>query len=126
VGPPFPTGQKWKVDVAKQEFEGKMVRIHLCESHKWHDKPVHEAVFAKCKEVGVARVTVYRGLEGFGRSARVHHASAWPFSKDAPIMVSAIGTESQISTLLPQLDAMIAEGMVAISDVHVVLYASSE
>jgi PII-like signaling protein len=112
--------------VAKKEFAAKMVRIHLSESHKWHDQPVHEAILAKCVELGIARVTVYRGLEGFGSSARVHHARGWPFAKDAPIMVSVIGTETQTEALMPHLDEMVAEGMVAISDVHVVLYTAAD
>jgi PII-like signaling protein len=111
--------------MAKKEFEAKMVRIHLSESDKWHDKPVHEAILAKCLELGIAGVTVYRGLEGFGTSARVHHARGWPFSKDAPIMVSVIDTPLQVESLLPHLDSMVAEGIVAISDVHVVLYTAS-
>jgi hypothetical protein len=111
--------------MAKKEFEAKMVRIHLSESDKWHDKPLHEAILAECLELRIAGVTVYRGLEGFGTSARVHHARSWPFAKDAPIMVSVIDTASQVNLLLPHLDAMVAEGIVAISDVHVVLYTAS-
>jgi PII-like signaling protein len=110
--------------MAKKEFAAKMVRIHVGESDKWHDKPVHEAIVAKCLELGIASVMVYRGVEGFGTSARVHHARSWPFSKDAPIMVSVIDNESQVDSLLPYLDSIIAEGVVAISDVHAVLYTA--
>jgi PII-like signaling protein len=60
--------------VAKREFAAKMVRIHLSESHKWQGKPVREAILAKCRKLGVDQVTVYRGLERFGSSARVRHA----------------------------------------------------
>jgi PII-like signaling protein len=110
--------------MAKREFEAKMVRIHLSESDKWHDQPVHEAILSKCLELGISSVMVYRGVEGFGDSARVHHARSWPFSKDAPIMVSVIDSASQVDSLLPHLDSMVSEGIVAISDVHVVLYTS--
>jgi PII-like signaling protein len=121
----MPNLQNRKVDMARREFAAKMVRIHLNESDRWHDQPVHEAILAKCLELGLARVTVFRGLEGFGASAVVHHARSWPFSRDAPIMVSVIDTASQVELLLPHLDSMVAEGVVAISDVHVVLYSAS-
>jgi PII-like signaling protein len=111
--------------MAKKEFEAKMVRIHLNESDRWHDKPLHEAILQKCLELGIAGVTIYRGLEGFGTSGQVRHARSWPFSKDAPIMVSIIDTTPQIESLMPHLDSMIAEGIVAISDVHVVLFSAS-
>ena len=108
--------------MAKREFEAKMIRIHLCEADKWHGKPLHEAILAKCLELGIAGVTVYRGMEGFGNSARVHHEKSWPFSKDAPIMVSVIDTKAQIESLIPYLDAIVNEGIVAMSDVQVILY----
>lgn len=111
--------------MAKKEFEARMVRIHLSESDKWQNQPLYEAILAKCQELEICEVTVYRGLEGFGSSAKVHHARSWPFSKDAPIMVSVIDTESKVAALLPHLDAMVSEGIVAISDVHVVLYTAS-
>jgi hypothetical protein len=110
--------------MAKKEFDAKMIRIHVCESDKWHGKPLHEAILAKCLELGIAGVTVYRGLEGFGNSARVHHEKSWPFGKDAPIMVSVIDTKLRIESLIPHLDTMVAEGIVAISDVHVFLYTT--
>ena len=111
--------------MAKREFEAKMLRIHLSESDKWHDKPVHEAILAKCLELGIAGVTVYRGWEGFGTSAKIHHARSWPFTRDAPIMVSVIDKSEQIESLMPYIDAIVVEGIIAISDVHVVLYSAS-
>jgi len=111
--------------MAKQEFDGQMVRIHLSESDRWQGKPTHEALLTRCLELGIAHVTVFRGLEGFGTSARIRHASSWPHSKDAPIMVSVIDTKPKIESLMPHLDAMVVEGVVAISDVQVVLYTDS-
>ena len=111
--------------MAKQEFDGQMARIHLSESDRWQGKPMYEALLARCLELGIANVTVYRGLEGFGASARIHHASSWRLSKDAPIMVSVIDTKPKIESLMPHLDAMVVEGVVAISDVQIVVYTDS-
>lgn len=106
-------------------FEARMLRIHIGEDDRWHDKPLYEAIVDRCVELGIANVTAYRGLEGFGTSAKVHHARGWPFSKEAPIMVSVIDTEPRIQQLLPHLDAMVPEGLVAISAVEVTRYAST-
>lgn len=40
-------------------------------------------------------------------------------------MVSVIDTALQVNSLLPHLDSMISAGIVAVSDVHVVLYITS-
>jgi uncharacterized protein len=103
----------------RNQFQGNMLRIHFGESDKWQGKPLHEAIVAKCKELGMAGATVFRGIEGYGTSTRIHHASHWTLSKDAPIMLSIIDTEEQIKKLIPHLDAMVEEGLVAMSRVEV-------
>jgi uncharacterized protein len=110
----------------KEEFEARMLRIHFGENDKWQGKPLHEAILAKCQELGVASVTVYRGIEGYGSSTRVRHASLWRLSSDAPIMVSIVDAEDQIARLLPHLDAMVGEGLIAASKVHVIRYTRAE
>lgn len=103
-----------------------MLRIHFGEGDKWQGKPLHEAIVAKCMELGMAGATVYRGIEGYGASSRIHYASYWTFSKDAPIMVTIIDTKEQIARLLPHLDEMVDEGLIAMSDVEVIRYVHQE
>lgn len=107
----------------KDQFQGNMLRIHFGESDKWQGKPLHEAIVTKCKELGMAGAIVYRGIQGYGTSTRIRHASHWTFSKDAPIMLSIIDTEEQIKKLIPHLDAMVEEGLVAMSRVEVIRYS---
>ena len=107
----------------KEQFEARMLRIHFGESDKWQGKPLHEAIVAKCQELGLAGAVVYRGIEGYGTSTRVRHASLWKLSRDAPMMVSIIDTEANIAKLLPHLDAMVGEGLIAASTVQVTRYS---
>ena len=107
----------------KEQYQGNMLRIHFGESDKWQGKPLHEAIGAKCRELGMAGATVYRGIEGYGTSTRIRHASHWTFSKDAPIMLTVIDTEEQIKKLIPHLDSMVEEGLVALSRVEVIRFS---
>jgi uncharacterized protein len=107
----------------KEEFQARMLRIHFTEADKWQGKPLHEAIVAKCQELGLAGAIVYRGLEGFGASARIYHARSLSFSKDAPIMVSVIDTEDQIQKLIPHLDRMISGGLIVSSNVKAIRYS---
>lgn len=68
----------------KEEFQARMLRIHFTEADRWDGKPLHEAIVAKCQELGIAGATVYRGLEGFGASARIYHAEACPSRRKSP------------------------------------------
>jgi hypothetical protein len=112
----------------KEQFQARMLRIHFGENDKWQGKPLHEAILAQCQELGVASAVVYRGIEGYGSSTRIHRPSPWKFSRDAPMMVSVIDTEAQIAKLIPYLDAMVGEGLIVTSKVDVTRYtlAASE
>lgn len=107
----------------KERFEASMLQIHFGESDKWQGKPLHEAIFAKCQELGMAGSIVYRGIEGYGTSTSIRHSSHWKFSRDAPIMLSVIDTEEQVRKLIPHLDAMVQEGLIALSRVEVIRYS---
>jgi len=109
----------------KEQYEARMLRIHFGEDDKWQGKPLFEAIVNKCKELGIAGATVYRGIEGFGASTTIHHSSIWSFSKDAPIMVSVIDKEAAIQKLIPFLDEMVFDGLVAMSRVQVIRYSKS-
>ncbi len=105
--------------------KAKMLRIHFGENDKWQDKPLYRAIVEKCRELDLAGATVYRGIEGYGASTLIHRSHLLS-SSDRPIMVSVIDTEENIQKLLPHLDAMVDEGLIAISDVEVVRYGHQE
>ena len=100
-----------------------MLRIHFGEDDRWQGKPLHEAILAKCVELKIAEVVGFRGIEGYGSASRIRHARVWPRSKDAPIQMSIIDTEEQIARLIPWLDGMVEEGLVAASTVEVIRYS---
>lgn len=110
----------------KEQFEARMLRIYFGEADKWMGKPLHEAIVAKCQELGVANAIVYRGIEGYGSSTRIHRPSPWKLSRDAPMMVTAIDTEERIAALIPHLDAMVGEGLIVKSKVDAIRYTRGE
>jgi PII-like signaling protein len=110
----------------KEQFTARMLRIHFGEDDRWQGKPLHEAILAKCKELGLAEAIVFRGIEGYGSGSRIRRTGHWSFSKDAPIQMSIIDSDEQVAKLIPFLDAMIEEGLVASSAVEVIRYSRTE
>jgi hypothetical protein len=107
----------------KEQVSARMIRIHFGEDDRWQGKPLHEAILAKCRELGIAEAIVFRGIEGYGSGSRLRRSGHWSFSKDAPIQLSIIDKEEQIARLLPFLDSMVEEGLVATSSVDVIRYS---
>ncbi len=109
----------------KLEGKAKMLRIHFGEDDKWQGKPLYEAIVVKCRELDIAGASVFRGIEGYGASSLIHKHHLLR-SSDQPIMVSVIDTEDKIQALLPELDEMVDEGLIAISEVEVIRYVHQE
>jgi uncharacterized protein len=96
----------------------QMLRIHISESDSFQGKPLYEAIVAKCREMGIAGATVFRGLEGYGGSAEMHKAHLG--RNDRPIVITIVDSADQIAALAPVVEAMMDTGMTAVSNVQVV------
>ena len=106
----------------KLEGKAKMLRIHFGEDDQWHGRPLYEAIIQRCRELDIAGATVYRGIQGYGASTIIRRRHLLSFSADAPILVQIIDTAENIQRLLPALDEMVQEGLIAMSDVEVIKY----
>lgn len=109
----------------KLEGSAKLLRIYIGEDDRWEDEPLHEAIVKKLRMMDIAGATVYRGVIGYGAQNRVHRPGFLGLSKDLPIMLSVIDTEEKIRGVLPVLDEMVDEGLIALSDVEIIKYTHS-
>lgn len=107
-------------------IQGKMIRVLFGEDDRWQGKPLHEAILAKCRELGIAEAFVFRGIEGYGSGSRIRRHGHWSFSKDAPIQLSVIDEPEKIERLLPFLDAAVGEGLVVTSAVQFVRFGGRD
>lgn len=110
-----------------QKLEGvaKMLRIHIGESDRWENEPLSEAIVKKLRMLDIAGATVYRGISGYGAEQRVHQKSWFSLSSDLPVLITVIDTEEKIRTILPFLDEMVDDGLIALSDVEIIKYTHS-
>jgi PII-like signaling protein len=110
----------------KMEGEGRLLRIFIGESDRWHGKPLYEAIVELVRREGLAGATVIRGIEGFGADSRIHTSRILRLSEDLPVIVEIVDTAERIDAVLPELDRMVSEGMVTVEKVHVIAYRSSK
>jgi PII-like signaling protein len=112
--------------VTRLEGEGKLLRIFIGESDRWHGKPLYQAIVQRVREEGLAGATVVRGIEGFGADSHLHTSRILRMSEDLPIVVEIVDEAERIDAILPILDEMVDEGLVTVESVHVVTYRSSK
>jgi PII-like signaling protein len=106
----------------KIEGEGQLLRIFIGESDRHEGKPLHEAIVLLARERGLAGATVLRGLEGFGANSRIHTTKVLRLSQDLPLVIEIVDREERIAAILPELDAMVGEGLITLEKVHIIKY----
>src|SRR5438552_16816439 len=101
---------------------GCLLRIFIGESDKWHGTPLYEAIVLKARELHLAGATVLRGQMGFGANSRLHTTKILRLSEDLPMIVEVVDSKEKIDALLPEIDAMVQEGLVRLEKVTVIKY----
>jgi uncharacterized protein len=102
--------------------EGKLLRIFIGESDKWHGKPLYQAIVEHLRSEGIAGATVLRAMEGFGAKSHLHTTRLLRLSEDLPLVIEVVDTEENIARVLPVLDEMMADGLVTLERVEVITY----
>lgn len=99
-----------------------LVRIYIGESDQWDGRPLYQAIVERFRERGIAGCTVLRGIEGYGAHARVHTARILRLSEDLPVLVEAVDREDRLRAVLPEIDAMVGDGLITLERVEVLAY----
>jgi PII-like signaling protein len=110
----------------KLEGRAKMLRVYVDEDDKWEDEPLSEAIVKKLRMMDIAGATVYRGIMGYGAQHRVHKSGFLGLSHNLPVMISTIDTSEKINKAISELDEMVDEGLIVLSDVEVIKYTHAQ
>ena len=94
----------------------ELLRVHIFESDRYQDRPLAEAIVAKCRELKIAGASVFAGLEGYGETAEIHRARL--VRGDRPVVIMIVDTADQIRRLIPEVERMMDTGLIATSQVQ--------
>lgn len=106
--------------------EQVLMRIFIGESDRCGHKPLYEALVELLRSEGFAGATVLRGICGFGANRVYHTQKLLDLSADLPLVVEAIDTQEKIDAIMPQIDEMMAGGMITLEKTTVIRYSSAE
>ena len=110
------------------KIEGQAVRltIFIGEDDMWHHKPLYHEIVHRARAAGLAGASVLRGIEGYGASSRIHTTRLLSLSQDLPVAIVIVDREDRVRAFLPDLDELVAEGLVIIDPVEVIRYVGRQ
>lgn len=104
----------------------KILKIYISEDSKYHGHNLYHALVLKLKELGMAGVTVTRGIEGFGQEKRLHSTRLLDLTLNLPIIVEVVDIPERIGKAIPVVEEMVNEGLIMVTDVNVVKYGRKQ
>jgi uncharacterized protein len=102
----------------------KLLRLYVNERDQCGGKPLYEAIVDRCRELHISGVTVFRGLEGFGETAEIHHLHL--FKSDQPMVITIVENAEKAKQAIPILEGMMNSGLIAVTDVEVIRILNGE
>jgi PII-like signaling protein len=106
----------------KVEADAKLVTIYVNSTDQWHGRALYTAIVQLCQEKGLAGASVTRCLEGYGASRHLHTSRLLELSENLPVRIEIVDLPERIEPFLATLEGMIREGLVVVSDVHILRY----
>ncbi len=104
----------------------KIMKIYVSEDTKYKGHNLYHAIVFKMREIGMAGVTVTRGIEGYGQGKRLHTARILDLSLDLPIIIEVVDIPERIEKAIPVVEEMVNKGLIMVADVEVIKYGSPQ
>ena len=105
------------------EAPTKQLLVLIGQTDTWHERPLYEAIAATLQKEGLAGVSVLSGMMGYGAHRRIHRRGLFGVSDDKPVAIVAIDNEAKIRAGIDAIRPMVREGLIAMSDVEVIVQA---
>ena len=93
--------------------------VFVKEDAQWHHRPVYSEIVHRAHVAGLAGASVFRGIEGYGKSQQVHTSRILSLTEDLPCAVVVVDTEEKVRAFLPQVEEVVDGGLVTLERVEV-------
>jgi len=98
----------------------QLIRIYMGESDQWQGEPLYEAIIKRLRMMDISGATVYRGILGYGAKRHTHKSGRLGLSHDLPVLISIVDTQEKLARAVDEIEAMMQDGIIVLSDVDVI------
>lgn len=104
---------------AGQWHPAARLTLLLDEDDKWRHGPLFHEIVRRARDAGLAGASVWRGVEGYGASSRIHTSRILDLAEHLPVLVMIIDETERLRTFVEQNSEVLAAVNVALSEVEI-------
>ena len=98
----------------------KKVTIYVSQDQKYHRDSVYAAILEFLFSRRVSGAIVTRGIAGFGAEHHMQTDRILALTENLPMKLEFVETADKVTELLPKLQEMAGNGLIAMSEVEVI------
>ncbi len=108
--------------------DNAILKIYASSTDRIGSKLFYEYLVHMAKDQGMAGVTVYRGIMGFGQSSDINSSKFWELTEKLPVMIEIIDIKTKLDNFYkliePELLGMPKGCLITLEDITVRLQKS--
>jgi CBS domain-containing protein/PII-like signaling protein len=85
----------------------------------------HLKIMERLKAEGAAGATAFKGIAAFGARDHIQTLRLSEIAPELPVMILWIDTPERVERILPHIQSMVAEGIIAVEETDVTLYTTT-
>ncbi|HUJ65218.1 MAG TPA: DUF190 domain-containing protein [Acidimicrobiales bacterium] len=101
----------------------KRLTIYIGERDHFGRHSLTTEIVKRAHAAGLAGVSVFRGIEGYGKSNHIHTTRILSLSEDLPVCIVIIDSEAAVGGFAEEISGLVEGGVVTVEDVEVLRYS---
>lgn len=100
-----------------------LMRIFVDKFHTVRHRPLHEHLADLAQRQGIAALSVFESLEGFGMRGRLlRDEGAWHLASNREMVVELVDEEARVAAFLVQIEPLLEDAVVTLERARVVAH----
>lgn len=93
-----------------EKTDHSALKIHISSTDKYGSKLLYEHIVHEARSKGIAGVTVYRGIMGYGMSSRqISTSRYWELTEKLPVLIEMIDETTKLEDFCKFLESMLPD-----------------
>lgn len=109
-----------------QRRSARRLMVFVGESDTYRHRPLATEIVHRAHQAGLAGVSVFHGIEGFGASRSIHTSRLLSLSDDLPVLLVIVDRPDTIDEFLPRVAELCSQGLVVVDDVELIQPAAAD